>query len=243
MASLGVVCFGSAHYPLGVAALTTGDLDRAVDHLQAAVVANEALGHRPALAVSRRRLDQVLRWRDRPDRGRGATLAVCVREGQSWRIELAGRTALVRDSLGMQYLSTLLSRPGQEIPVADLVGLPAAPRPAQPLLDAPARKAYAQRTHELRTEIDQAEQQGDAACRERASQELEWVLSELAQATGLRGRPRHFVDADERARTSVQKAIRRAVQAIRDADPLIGREVASAVVTGACCCYQPRGRA
>jgi len=243
MASLGVVCFGSAHYPLGVAALAMGDRERAVEHLQAAVVANEALGHRPALVMSRRRLDEVLRRRDHPDGGRGPTRVVCLREGQSWRLELAGRVALVRDSVGMQYLATLLSRPGQEIPVADLVGLPAAPCTGQPLLDEPARWAYAERARVLRTEIDDAAQRGDAEQRTRANQELEWVLSELAHATGLRGRPRRFVDADERARTSVQKAIRRAVQAIRAADPLIGREVASAVVTGARCCYQPRGRA
>ncbi|MEV5557401.1 hypothetical protein AB0L44_27425 [Nonomuraea wenchangensis] len=41
--SLGVVCFGSVEHPLGMAALTMGDLDLAVRHLRAAVQANLAL--------------------------------------------------------------------------------------------------------------------------------------------------------------------------------------------------------
>lgn len=48
MTSLAVACFGSAHYPLGAAALTTGNLDLAAEHVDAAVRANEALGTGPA---------------------------------------------------------------------------------------------------------------------------------------------------------------------------------------------------
>src|SRR5262249_9075571 len=48
MASLGIVCFGSVHRPLGLAALTCGKLDLAIAHFAAAVAAAEALGHRPA---------------------------------------------------------------------------------------------------------------------------------------------------------------------------------------------------
>jgi hypothetical protein len=42
------VCFGSVHRPLGLAALTCGKLDLAIEHFAAAVAADEALGHRPA---------------------------------------------------------------------------------------------------------------------------------------------------------------------------------------------------
>lgn len=61
--SLGVTCFGSVHYALGVASLGTGHLDRAVDHLTAAVRHNLALAHWPALTSSRRRLAEALRRR------------------------------------------------------------------------------------------------------------------------------------------------------------------------------------
>jgi hypothetical protein len=63
MASLGVACFGSAHYPLGVASLTVGDADRAVRHLHAAIQHNLALAHWPAVVFSRARYAQALSMR------------------------------------------------------------------------------------------------------------------------------------------------------------------------------------
>jgi hypothetical protein len=63
MASLAIACFGSVHYPLGTAALTTGDLDRAVAHLRAAVQHNLALAHWPAVVFSRRRHAEALKRR------------------------------------------------------------------------------------------------------------------------------------------------------------------------------------
>ena len=56
MASLAVVCFGSVHRALGVAALTCGKLDLAIEHLRAAVAANARLGHRPAALQARAEL-------------------------------------------------------------------------------------------------------------------------------------------------------------------------------------------
>ena len=52
MASLAIACFGSAHRPLGLAALTFGELDLAIDHFEAAVRADLRLGNRPCHAVS-----------------------------------------------------------------------------------------------------------------------------------------------------------------------------------------------
>lgn len=66
MASLAVACFGSAHYPLGVAAMTVGDADLTVDHLRAAIRHNLALGHWPAVMFSRARYAQALLLRDGP---------------------------------------------------------------------------------------------------------------------------------------------------------------------------------
>jgi hypothetical protein len=63
---LGVTCFGSAQQALGVAALTSGQLDLAVEHLRAAVQHNLALAHWPAVLASRRRLAQAYALRRRP---------------------------------------------------------------------------------------------------------------------------------------------------------------------------------
>ena len=63
MASLAVACFGSAHRPLGIAARTMGDLDRAVGHLEAASTADLALGHRPCHAIDLALLADLLEQR------------------------------------------------------------------------------------------------------------------------------------------------------------------------------------
>jgi hypothetical protein len=88
--SLGITCFGTTQQALGVASLTSGHLDRAIDHLQAAVQQNLALAHWPAVIASRQRLAQALRLRGRPGDGdvarceldsaasEGAALGLCV---------------------------------------------------------------------------------------------------------------------------------------------------------------------
>jgi DNA-binding SARP family transcriptional activator len=60
MASLAVACFGSAHYPLGVAAMAMGDRERAVRHLHTAIRHNLALAHWPAVALCEARYAEAL---------------------------------------------------------------------------------------------------------------------------------------------------------------------------------------
>jgi hypothetical protein len=64
--SLGITCFGSVQHALGVAALTSRQLDLAVEHLTAAVRHNLALAHWPALVASRQRLAQAHALRGSP---------------------------------------------------------------------------------------------------------------------------------------------------------------------------------
>ncbi|MBF8187858.1 hypothetical protein ITP53_19380 [Nonomuraea sp. K274] len=150
VAGLGVACFGSVHHSLGMAALAMGDVDRAAGHLRAAVQGNLALGHWPAVALSRCRLGQALALRDGPrDRAAlreqalateearqlGMVLPAVVgravpahgacrfgRHGRHWQVELGGRLALVDHSVGMTHLATLVANPGREILAADLAG-------------------------------------------------------------------------------------------------------------------------
>jgi hypothetical protein len=64
LVGLGVACFGSVHRPLGIAALTFGDIDLAIDHLESAVDANLALGNTPAYVVSLATTAGLLAHRD-----------------------------------------------------------------------------------------------------------------------------------------------------------------------------------
>jgi hypothetical protein len=63
---LGITCFGATEQALGVASLTTGRLDQAVEHLEVGVRRNLALAHWPALLSARQRLAQAYRLRGHP---------------------------------------------------------------------------------------------------------------------------------------------------------------------------------
>jgi hypothetical protein len=113
-----------------------------------------------------RRVDQ---WgRRRPAVG-GAPAVECRRDGRLWRVQAGERAVVVPHTIGLEYLTRLLERAGQEIAAVDLVG----------------------------------RSDGNA----------------------------------ERSRVSVHKAIKRALALITEADPALGRDISSRVVTGTHCVY------
>src|SRR5262245_3169726 len=152
-ASLGVACFGSVQHALGVASLTVGETDRAVEHLRAAVDDNVALRHWPAVVLSRVRLGQALALRARSgdaavarrelaaaardaaalgmavpeaagNRSVPTDLVVFRRRGRWWQVDLGDRSVQVEHSVGMLHLATLCAHPRQEIPAVELAAGP-----------------------------------------------------------------------------------------------------------------------
>jgi hypothetical protein len=148
--SLGITCFGSTQHALGVASLTSGHVDRAIDHLRAAVQRNLALAHWPGVLASRRRLAQAYALRKlpadadaarreldlamreaaelslgdvggSPEPGPSDLLAECSRVGRKWCLTLRNHRVLVDDSVGMAHLAVLIGNPRQEIRAVDLV--------------------------------------------------------------------------------------------------------------------------
>ena len=88
-------------------------------------------------------------------------------------------------------------------------------------------------------ELDAADAAGDADRAERAQAELDRLLAELTAATGLAGRSRTFADDRERARTAVQKAIRRAIARIGEQAPGLADQLTASVQTGLVCRFDP----
>jgi hypothetical protein len=274
---LGVTCFGSTQQALGVAALTSGQLDLAIDHLRAAVRQNLALAHWPAMVTSRQRLALAHELRGHPEdagaarreldaarseagafgmpvpdlrvrAAQGSPFAECVRAGRKWRVSLGERSVLVEESIGMLHLAVLIASPRQDIAAADLVaGLAllgsasADGGTAQPVLDQAAVTGYRARLRQLDQDIDDLEAAAapDVSRLARARAEREWLVAQLASATGLGGRTRAFPDEGERARVAVGKAIRRALARIAEADDIIGEHLRLTVHTGARCSYWP----
>jgi hypothetical protein len=175
-------------------------------------------------------------------------LVTCRRYGRKWMFELGRRSALVEHSVGMTYLATLLANPGYELLAIELAAGPGlntssiaagAASSGQPLLDEAATQYYRRRLAELDEELEEYEANHDLARAERLRAERDWLISELTTTVGLSGRVRQFADNEERARISVGKAIRRALDRITAADQTIGEVLRASLSTGIRCRYQP----
>ena len=181
--TLGITCLGSVHHALGVACLTTGDLDRAVTHLRTAITRNLALAHWPAVVASRQRLAQALAARGRSSDARDASreltaaaseaaaaglpappgpstpaTATCTRHGHRWRIDWGPRSVILEHRVGFLHLAVLLANPRQEIDSVDLVsGLAVLGRSPRAGSVQPVLDQVARRQYRLRlTQLDGA---------------------------------------------------------------------------------------
>ncbi len=168
----------------------------------------------------------------------------CHRVGRGWRLELAGHDVVIEDSIGMLHLAVLIGNPRQEIAAADLAagvagiaGTAARDAADHRLLDAEAIASYRGRLRHLDAELGALAPGSDAEDAVRA--EREWLVTQLAGAAGLGGRPRSFSGDAERARVAVGKAIRRALTRITAVDAVIGEHLRQAIRTGARCSYWP----
>jgi len=179
------------------------------------------------------------------------------REGEYWTVAFGGNVVRMRDAKGLGYLARLLRDPHREFHVLDMLGgdaprgsdaaredgLVVAAPDAGAVLDAPAKRAYRERIADLETEIEQARRWNDVERTARVEGELDALTRRLAGALGLGGRDRRAASASERARTSVTKAVRRAVERLEDEIPELGRHLSLAVHTGTFCSYEPDPRA
>jgi hypothetical protein len=173
------------------------------------------------------------------------------REGETWYVSFAGQSARLRDLKGLHYLARLLAEPDRAFHVFELVALesgePVASNvrdDAGPLLDARAKQAYQRRLSEIDDDIEQATARKDLGRMEQAAAEREFLLRELSRAVGLGGRDRRASSTAERARVSVTRAIRQAIERMREQHPPLADHLQRAVRTGAHCSYVPdRGAA
>jgi tetratricopeptide (TPR) repeat protein len=307
MPSLAVVCLGSTERPLGLAAVTSGDTDRAVHHLERAIAADRRLGNRPLTAMAAADLASLLvrrgrhgdvdraidlwesairdaesmgmtaraeAWRGELSTATGPSRHATIdltggaatadgqrtggrrepgekreqqgsmrRQRRGWVVQLGEHRAMVPDLVGMTYLAELVTHPGQPIPALALtgggVGGGGAGQVRHEVLDRQARDAYVARARELMADLAVAEADNDLGRAEQLRIELDAVVEQVEAATGLGGRPRAFVNEQERARTSVRKAIKRAIDEIDAADPMVGELLRASVVTGSVCMYTP----
>ena len=176
--------------------------------------------------------------------GAGATDrgAVLMRSGEFWTVGRDGETFLLADMKGLGYLELLVQHPGSEFHALDLLagsetfGTKAASdeilaqlreRPdvsirtlgdAGAMLDDQAKLQYKHRLRELNAELEDLRERGDANRALTIESEIDFLTREVLRATGLGGRSRRSGSDAERARISVSRALRNAIQRISEHD-------------------------
>jgi len=157
-----------------------------------------------------------------------------------WCVDVEGRTTVVSGLVGMGYLASLVTAPGEDQDVLRLATLTPGVRAARdPVLDRQALADYRSRARELAGLLSAAGLDPEVAARLR--RELAAVTVALRESTGRHGRPRDFPTDHERARTAVRKALVRAVDSIAAAEPALGEHLRASLTTGATCRYDPAG--
>lgn len=192
-------------------------------------------------------LDHWVRAADRPMPDPSALDNHLRREGEVWAVRYAGLEARVRHAKGMTVLARLLAEPGREFHVLDLAGAQGAAAATisvadtGEVIDAQARAAYRRRLAELEEYLSEATSIGDLARVDRSQQERDALVEQLTAAYGLGGRVRHGNDPVERARSTVTKQVRGAIQRIAAVHPQLARHLENTVRTGRYCSYVPEG--
>jgi len=203
---------------------------------------------------------------DRATALRSSEIGIFRKEGEFWTVGYGDRAFRLKETKGFAYLALLLRHPGTEFHVLDLVGGMAAgtaedePKLRMPrgddelqkaginitglgdageMLDEQAKSAYRRRLSELREELEEAKEFGNAERAEKAEAEIDALTSELSRAVGLGGRDRRAGSVSERARQSVAKTIKSVLERIAQSDAALGDIFSRCIRTGTFCSYQP----
>jgi tetratricopeptide (TPR) repeat protein len=222
---------GAIDHHLARLAMALGWIDVAEDHLKAALAMYERLGAPAWAELAGQHVGSLA--------SQATPVAVFRREGDVWTLSYAGLVARVPDSKGLHDLATLLSSPGREVHVRDLLGVDAPPTGADPVIDATARAAYRARLTELAEEIEDADADNDLERAARAREERDFLVDELAAATGLGGRPRLLADETDKARKTVTARIRYTISRLERSHPDLAAHLSASVRTGIRCSYVP----
>ena len=182
--------------------------------------------------------------------------------GEFWTIGSADRTFSLADIKGLGYLQSLLRHPRVEFHSVDLLRGPAATssqsaqlerdaleshlviRPVAEddggvMLDVQAKREYRQKLIELNEELAELRKQGNYRRGEQIEAEIDFLRSEITRAQGINRRDRKTGSASERARISVTRAIKLALDKISEHDRELGALLLRTIRTGAFCSYAP----
>jgi hypothetical protein len=221
-----MVAFAGSHAHMAGLLATALDRDEAPTLLQQARETYQRLGAAGWLAE----LDT---------HGTAASASVMKRRNDMWEIHYRGHRVTVRDSKGLADIALLLSRPGQDVHVLELMDTPSFTTTGDDVVDRQTLDAYRRRLTELDDDYNEANAHHNAERLIRIEAEREMILGELRRVTGPTGRARSFANRPaERARKAVAGRVRDAIKKLRNDHPELADHLDATIVTGTYCRYR-----
>jgi tetratricopeptide (TPR) repeat protein len=191
------------------------------------------------------------------------------KEGGYWTVGCGESASRLKDTRGLGYIAHLLRYPHADFHVLDLYGGIASQREedessqstlglperdedlqkagihisglgdAGEMLDEQAKASYRRRLSDLNVELEEAKRLGKVDNAEQIEAEIDALTRELSRAVGLGGRDRRAASASERARQSVTKSIKSALERIVECETILGDHLLRCIKTGNFCAYRP----
>jgi hypothetical protein len=228
-----------------MAAIAKADLARALlaaggSRARAEVLLASAIEDAESMQMKSRR-DDWLRSLAEIEQVPGDGPARCTldRVGTHWAVASGNLRADVPHLVGMEYIKVLVDRPGEDVPALELVGAGVADGARHEVADRRTLEIYRRRVRDLDAAIAEADDDADLGRAEQLRLERDALREELSRVLGIGGSQRTFADSSERARTAVNKAVKRALDAIAAAEPELGTHLRKSIVTGRVCRYDP----
>lgn len=187
-----------------------------------------------------------------------------VLEGDFWHVCFNGKTASIKNTLGIRYIEYLIRNKGKEVHVFDLMqaiqpsdvtktdsmlsglteeqlaaeGLSLESNNQDKLLDSTAKKQLQGHLKALQEQITEAHEFGDVELAEKLESEQEQILASLSSDLGLRGKSRKTNSRVEQVRKNITNRINKDKKKLAKIFPEFAEHL-TFISTGTFCCYQP----
>lgn len=160
--------------------------------------------------------------------------------GDIWNIVFKGKETNINKLKGLEYINKLLLNQGKEISALELVSGEAVTvfETRDDVLDKKAIQGYKNILEKLEKEISEYEANGMTDKVNRLKKQQIQIEDFLKKNKGKNG-SRKFNDAQNRARTSTNKAINTAINNLIKKDPALASHLQNSIKMGLKCIYQP----
>ena len=156
--------------------------------------------------------------------------------GDHWRIDFLSESFYLRDSKGLRYLLLLAENPGRKFSLDQVVAAGDAEAGAE--RRSTPEEFFRNRLHEIRSEMQVANDQNDLGRRLWMQMEVE-RMAEQIEGRGAGEVDEQVAESAERTRKSIGNSIRRTITSIAKFSPLLAAHLEVSVRTGGSLSYVP----